>query len=275
MASKVNENRSMHDLSVVLPCYRSARIARQSVSELRDFLELGKFTWEIIVVDDGGGDFGSEPLSADDRIRLLVLPANIGKGGAVAAGMLSARGAARIYTDVDLPYDLNLIFVAAELLLERRFHMVIGDRTMPSSQYGSELGFQRRVASRVFSTFVGTIVTGGFFDTQCGLKGLRGDVAEEIFRLTRLTGFAFDVEVVYLGLFYHMDIKRIPVQLRRQELSSVRLVSDSFRMFVDVFRIKYHQLRGYYEDSQLSAIVLEDFRSVAALANVRATSRIV
>lgn len=246
-------------LSVVLPCYKAATLARRTVAELADFLESYKYPWEIIVVDDGGGDFGSEPVSLDPRIRLLKLPVNTGKGGAVAAGMIEAKGCARVFTDVDLPYGPAAVAVASEYILERQFHMVLGDRTMRASRY-SDTTSGRQLASSFFSRFVGILVTGGFFDTQCGLKGFRGDVADAIFRLVNLKGFAFDVEVVYLALRYHADIKRIPVQLLTNDQSSVRISHDSLRMFFDVLRIKYYQLRGSYDDDRLARIVSEDFQ---------------
>jgi len=246
-------------LSVVLPCYRAADLARRSVLELADFLESSRHSWEIIVVDDGGGDFGSDQIASDPRITLLKLPVNEGKGAAVAAGMLQAKGCARVFTDVDLPYGAAAVAVAAEYILERQFHMVLGDRTMGTSRI-SDTTPRRQLASGFFSRFVGILVTGGFFDTQCGLKGFRGDVADAIFRLVKLKGFAFDVEVVYLALRYHADIKRIPVQLLANDRSSVRISHDSVRMFFDVLRIKYFQLQGCYDDDRLALIVQRDFQ---------------
>jgi hypothetical protein len=48
-----------------------------------------------------------------------------------------------------------------EFLLRRRFHLAIGDRTLADSSYELNVGAQRRLASAVFSKFVGTMVTGG------------------------------------------------------------------------------------------------------------------
>src|SRR5687767_9668281 len=95
------------ELSIVLPCYRAASLAARSVAALEAFLSAGTLSWEIIVVDDGGGDFDAD-WPVDGRIRLVRLPANRGKGAAVRAGMRAAKGGVRIFTDVDLPYDLDL-----------------------------------------------------------------------------------------------------------------------------------------------------------------------
>jgi dolichyl-phosphate beta-glucosyltransferase len=247
------------ELSVVLPCYRSASLAIRSVERLAAYLGGTGLSWEVIVVDDGGGDFPNDPWNPDGSARLIRLPINCGKGAAVGAGMRAARGWVRIFTDVDLPYDLTLLPVMAQYIRERGFHVVIGDRTLPGSSYHGEISTARRLASLVFSEFVGRLVTGGFFDTQCGLKALRGDVADALFGLRRLDRFAFDVELVYLSLRHKLDIKRIPVQLRNNETSTVRVGRDALRGVVDVLRIKYHQLRGHYESRELAALIRDEF----------------
>lgn len=249
------------DVSVVLPSYRAAALALRSVDRIRETLDEGRLSWEIIVVDDGGGDFEADAFAGDPSVRLLRLPRNVGKGAAVSAGMREAGGRVRIYTDADLPYDPDLMPVMAAYILDRGFHLVIGDRTLRGSSYHLKLGITRRALSGVFSAFVGTIVTGGFFDTQCGLKAIRGDVADVLFRLIRIDRFAFDVELVYLALKYGADIKRVPVRLERNDTSSVRVWRDSIRGAFDVLRIKYNQLTGCYSSPELAAIIAADFDS--------------
>jgi dolichyl-phosphate beta-glucosyltransferase len=256
----------MADLSVVLPCYRAAPLARRSVEHLRRELGMAGIDWEIVVVDDGGGDFADGEWENDERVTLVRLVTNKGKGAAVRTGMLAARGWVRIFTDVDVPFGADLVPVIASYLRDHAFHVVIGDRTLPGSEYRQQLPWRRRAASRLFTGFVGTLVTGGFFDTQCGLKGVRGDVADELFRLLRIDRFAFDVELVYVALKHRLDIKRVPVRLRNNETSSIRLFRDSLRGFIDVFRIKYHQMRGWYASPRLDEIVRRDFQDAATRA---------
>jgi dolichyl-phosphate beta-glucosyltransferase len=251
------------DLSIVLPCYRASTAARAAVEELRTFLEPTPWTWEIIVVDDGSGE-GPDAmrLPHDDRVRLVALPRNSGKGAAVRAGILAARGRARVFTDVDLPYEPELILVATECLLRHRYHVVVGDRSLPGSSYASELSAARRLSTRIFGWLVGRVITGGFFDTQCGFKGFRADVARELFALSRLDRFAFDVELIYLALAFRLDIKRIPVRVRPQVRSSVRLVRDSVQMLGDLCRIKLYQWTGSYQSSRLPSILEADFEEI-------------
>jgi dolichyl-phosphate beta-glucosyltransferase len=260
---------SAPDISIVIPCYHAARLAFRSVTELREYLPSTGMTFEVIVVDDGGGDIDALPFE-DPRFRLVKLPQNQGKGAAVKAGMREAKGKVRIFTDVDLPYGHELFPVIVYLIREKGFHVVIGDRSLPDSAYATELTASRKLASGVFSFFIGRFVTGGFFDTQCGLKAFRGDVCDELFRLSRIDRFAFDVELVYLTLKHKLDMKRIPVRLKANETSSVRIVRDSLNMLRDVLAIKYRQMKGMYASPLLERIVSEDFAMAKAAASASA-----
>lgn len=251
------------EISVVLPCFRAAERAMVSVTELRPVLEAAApGSWEIVVVDDGGRDFSSHPWKAEPAVRLLQLPHNAGKGRAIKTGMLKASGHARVYTDVDLPYGPELIPVIADLLLRESFHLVIGDRRLPTSRYREEMGPVRRWLSAAGTFFIGTLVTGGFFDTQCGLKGVRGDVADLLVPRLTIERFAFDVELVYLALRHNCDIKRIPVELRAdREPSTVRPLRDALQAARDVFGIKIRALRGDYDCPPLARLLDAEFRS--------------
>ena len=43
------------------------------------------------------------------------------------------------------------------------------------------------------------VLLGHFRDTQCGLKGFRGDIGRSLFERTRIDGFAFDVELFLIA----------------------------------------------------------------------------
>jgi dolichyl-phosphate beta-glucosyltransferase len=250
-------------LSVVLPCHRGAAVLQRTAEVLVGYLPTVVAAWEVVVVDDGGNDFVRHPLPADPRIRTIVHPVNRGKGAAVRTGMLAATGEVRIFTDVDLPYDRELLPVILEFIHRRGFHMVVGDRSLPGSQYRQATG-TRHLVSALGSWFIGSLVTGGFHDTQCGIKGVRGDVAEAIFPLVRTAGFAFDVEVIYLALKHGLDVKRLPVRLRRNASSSVRPLRDGLRAAVDIGAIKWRQLRGGYRSAALEDLPRRDVAAAMA-----------
>jgi dolichyl-phosphate beta-glucosyltransferase len=171
--------------------------------------------------------------------------------------MTAARGEIRAFTDADLPYGLDLLPLAMEWIRVRRYHAVLGDRTLPGSAYESA-GIQRTALSELASFVFRTLVTGGIYDTQCGFKVFRGDVAAELFRVARVDGFAIDVEVIYLLLKYRLDIKRVPVRLADNGPSSVHLLRDSARAARDVLAIRADWAAGRYRSRALAAILRDE-----------------
>jgi dolichyl-phosphate beta-glucosyltransferase len=274
---RTNQTPARPALSVILPCYRSAALARQSVTRLNNALAGRIDRYEIIVVDDGFGDceavLGSMVAGRGGSISVITLPENKGKGAAVAAGMRAATGDVRVFTDIDLPYGTTPVMLMENLIRVRGFHMVIGDRTFPQSRYDTELSLGRRIASAVFSRVTSTIITGGFFDTQCGLKGFRGDIADVLFSLQKVERFAFDVELIYLALKHGLEIKRIPVVLEDNMTSSVRLGRDSLQTLVDVMKIKLNQMRGAYASPHLSSLVARECATTSAPLRTPAVAR--
>lgn len=235
-------------LSLIIPSYDSAGILRRNLPLLLDYLKPQAYSWEVIVVDDGSGDHGAtETVCRDLGCRYVGHERNRGKGAAVRAGMQAATGRFRLFTDADIPYELDAIERMLHYLDFKEFDMAVGDRNMEGSTYHDEIPKLRKLTSIFFTWFVGTIVTANFFDTQCGIKGFRAEAAGFIFRHARLDGFAMDVELIYIALKRNLEIKRIPVRLRNQEKSTVRVLRHGTAMFFDLFKIKYYNMKGYYK----------------------------
>ena len=235
-------------LSIVLPSYKGADILKKHLPDFIRYLKQKGFAFEIIVVDDGSQDAGATQIVAEENgCFYMANPRNLGKGAAVRKGMLAAKGDFRIYTDVDIPFRFPVIDQFLRYLDFKEFDVVIGDRTLPQSAYFTQIPLLRKIGSRVMSLIIGRFVAGGMFDTQCGIKGFRADVAEDLFSRSRIRGFAFDVELLYIALKRNYDIKRLPVQLRCNEGSSVNVLRDGLGMSLDLLRLKWNHLRGLYE----------------------------
>jgi dolichyl-phosphate beta-glucosyltransferase len=237
------------ELSFVLPSYKGAAQLEQALPALQDWLKrLGK-TAEIIVVDDGSGDNGAtERVVSAAGCKFIGLPKNMGKGGAVRAGMRAATGRFRLFTDADVPFDEMSMELFVQYLSEKEYDIVIGDRTLEASRYFTEISGARKLGSGIFTFFVGRFVTTGLHDTQCGLKGFRASIADDLFGVSKLNSFAFDVELLYIALKRNYDIKRLPVVFKStHDQSSVSLLKHAPGMLLDLFRIKWNHIRGHYK----------------------------
>lgn len=234
-------------LSIVLPSYENADLIERHATMLLAYLHRLGVRHEVIVSDDGSRDGGRTRKVAEALgCRYVANQRNMGKGAAVRRGMLAARGRFCIFTDADVPYELETIERFLWYLDFKEFHIVVGDRTLEKSSYFVAVPLLRQLCSHVFSFIVGRFVAGGWFDTQCGIKGFRAEVAKALFSVARVNRFAFDIELFYIALKRNYDIKRLPVRLRCQEGSSVRVVRDGLAMLRDLGRIYWHQLVGHY-----------------------------
>jgi dolichyl-phosphate beta-glucosyltransferase len=243
-------------VSLVMPTYNSARYIGANVGRVLEFFAAAGIDGEVVVSDDGSTDGTAASIPAHDSVT-VIRSAHRGKGAALRAGMAAATGEIRAFTDADLPYGTDALPLALTYITDRRYHAVIGDRTLPGSAYEST-GPLRTAVSEVASFAFRTLVTGGIYDTQCGFKVFRGDVAQELFGLTRIDGFAIDVELIYLLLKYRLDVKRIPVRLVRNEPSSVRVIRDSADAFRDIATIRWNWATGTYRSEALVGLLQQD-----------------
>ncbi len=251
-------------VSLVIPAYNSARYLDHNVRRVLDFYARAGIDGEIVIADDGSTDGTADSIDGSERVRVLRLP-HRGKGAAVRDGMAATTGEICGFTDADLPYGADPLTLAISYIRDRRYHAVIGDRTLPGSSYAST-GLLRTAVSEFASFSFRTLVTGGIYDTQCGFKIFRGDVGREVFRVSRISGFAIDVEIIYLLLKYRLDVKRIPVRLERNEPSSVRVVRDSAAAFGDIATIRWNLAIGRYRAPLLVDLLDQELRRDVAEA---------
>ena len=245
------------NLSVVLPCFNAAEYLRPRVRLLIDYLADQPLSYELVLVDDGSDDGTREIIEElrGPQIVPVLLPENLGKFGALRAGMARTSGEACLFTDADVPYSLDVIPHMTRLVSELGFHIAVGDRTLNASAYAQK--GTRWIANRVFSNAIRLLYVGSLHDTQCGIKAFRGDVARAIFPLVQENGFVGDVELLYIALKYNLAIRRVPVRLRYQGASSVRVFRDGLSMLrgATLMRSKYR--RGEYESPSLRRIASE------------------
>lgn len=187
---------------IVLPCFNEAR--RLDLQAFRGFMATAASV-DLCFVDDGSTD--ATPAMLDmlatehaERIRVIRMPQNGGKGEAVRTGLLWAAGEGyelAAYLDADLAAPLD---AALELFTE------LGGRLALAMAIGSRvklLGWRirrserRHYLGRVFATFASITLGLPIYDTQCGAKALRL-VPEVVGQLEApfLSRWLFDVELI-------------------------------------------------------------------------------
>ncbi|MGH2922143.1 MAG: glycosyltransferase family 2 protein, partial [Gaiellaceae bacterium] len=119
-------------LSVVVPVYNQPDVAH-NVAVIRERVErkLGE-PIELIVVSDGSKQ-SETALAESERARVIHYDRNMGKGYAVKAGALAARGRFIAYIDADLDLDPASIPDFLRLAEAESLDFVIGSKRHPDS----------------------------------------------------------------------------------------------------------------------------------------------
>ena len=228
------------DISIILPAFNEAHRLLPSLEKLGRFCRDTFQEFEVVVVDDGSTD-GTWDLIQGYRgcpLRGVRLPQNRGKGAAVKAGMIEARGDFRFFTDSDLPYDLSAFTSAMHLFQDEGCDLVAGARDMAGSTDAAGTSRARKAASKVFSALTGALFGFDIRDSQCGFKGFTAKAAEALFGACMTPGYAFDVEILARARNLGLKICRIPVTLLVNQDSSIRLPRDGIVMLWEILKIR-------------------------------------
>jgi glycosyltransferase involved in cell wall biosynthesis len=249
----------MVTVSVILPVCNESACIGQSLAAILAFAKQYP-RYQFIFVDDGSIDdtaaLVSEQLAQQesDQFWLISYSINRGKGYAVKQGVEFADGDYICFMDGDLAYSLDHIEQMEKLL--QSYDIVIGCRDLvPESR--AQPSWLRKLTGRVFNWISRAVLQLPYRDMQAGLKGFRKPVAKDLFRRQRITGFAFDVELLYMAKQLGYQIAELPARLspsHRHKLSKISLGKDSFLMALDLLSIRFQSNITAYEKRSLAQL---------------------
>jgi dolichyl-phosphate beta-glucosyltransferase len=223
--------------SVVIPAYNEARRLPRYLYEVVTYFDGRDEPYEALVVDDGSTDDTAarvREMTTEHRgIVLVSLPANRGKGAAVAAGMRRARGALRLMTDADGATPI-VELKRLEAAVHGGADLAVGSRALPDPSVVVSARTHRRLSGRVFIAIARALGVRQVVDTQCGFKLFRGPVADDLFGALRTEGFGFDVELVLRAERAGYHIAEVPVNWADQPGSKVGVLKDGPRMIAEI-----------------------------------------
>jgi dolichyl-phosphate beta-glucosyltransferase len=234
-------------LSIIIPAHNEEHRLPDSLARIFAFLERQSYQSEVFVVENGSSDRTAqvvETMTASyPGLHLLREPVR-GKGRAVRRGMLETSGAFRFICDADLSMPIEEVnrFLPPAL---GDADIAIASREAPGAvRYGEPL--HRHWFGRAFNLLVRLLAVPGFHDTQCGFKCLKAEVADDLFRVQRLDGWTFDVELLFIALKRGYRVIEVPIPWYYNPGSRVSLITDSLAMLNDLFVIRRNWRAGLY-----------------------------
>lgn len=238
-------------LSIVIPAYNEEKRLPLALDPMLEHLQKKKIENEIIIVADKGKDRTFDVVkdyaNKYKNIRYIFNEKKAGKGYALRKGILSSKGDLVLFADADTSTSITELDTFLELI--KNADIVIGSRTHKQSDVTNKL------ISRVILGNLGNVllqiflIKGGIRDTQCGFKLFKGDVARKLFGLSKINGFGFDFEIIFLAQKNKYKIIEAPVKWEFCEGTKVTWQSH-FVTLNELFQIKLNQLKGVYSTKQ-------------------------
>jgi dolichyl-phosphate beta-glucosyltransferase len=235
-------------LSIIIPAYNEAERIPTTLIDMDKRLSGVDYSYEILVVNDGSKDATASVVKNMAKmvknLKLIDLPGNVGKGGAVKQGMLLAMGKIRLFMDADNSTSIDQ-FEKMISLFKDGYGVVIGSRALKGAQLDPPEPFYRQVIGKALNFLVQLFLLPGIWDTQCGFKAYTDEAAEKIFTISKTSGWGFDVETLALARQLGFRIKEIPVHWVNDTRSHVKF-SGGLQFLAETSTIRWRLWRDGY-----------------------------
>ncbi|XP_044769129.1 dolichyl-phosphate beta-glucosyltransferase isoform X2 [Neomonachus schauinslandi] len=223
-------------LSVVVPSYNEEKRLPVMMDEALGYLEERQ-------------NYGS------DKVRVITLVKNRGKGGAIRMGIFSSRGEKILMADADgatkFP-DVEKLEKGLNDLQPWPEQMAIacGSRAHLEKESIAQRSYFRTLLMYGFHFLVWFLCVKGIRDTQCGFKLFTREAASRTFSSLHIERWAFDVELLYIAQFFKIPIAEIAVNWTEIEGSKLVPFWSWLQMGKDLLFIRLRYLTGAWKLEQ-------------------------
>lgn len=185
-------------LTLFFPMWNEEEMILQTVDAAReigdDLVEVGTITsYEILLVDDAStdatGEIAEDLARSDPRIRVVHHEVNRKLGGSVKTGLAEAKGDIILYTDADMPFDLQDLHKALRLMRVYDADIVSAYRFDRTGE-----GALRALYSHVYNSMIKALLRLRIRDVNFAFKLVRRQVIDHIELVSE--GSFIDVELL-------------------------------------------------------------------------------
>jgi len=171
-------NPPVTDLSIIVPLYNEEESLRELTDWIGRVCAENKFTYEVILVDDGSSDNSWKVIEGlskkNQNLKGIRFRRNYGKSAALNKGFEAASGEIVITMDADLQDSPDEIPELAGMIREGGFDLVSGWKKKRHDPVG------KTVPSKFFNWITRKISRIKIHDFNCGLKAYRKEVIKNI-----------------------------------------------------------------------------------------------
>ncbi|MDO8646844.1 MAG: glycosyltransferase family 2 protein [Candidatus Diapherotrites archaeon] len=229
-------------VSLVMPAYNEEQRIMKVMPNYYSFLKNNFSDFEFIIVCNNCSDKTPEIVEKfsrkDKRIIFMNIPRKIGKGGAVIEGFKKASKDLIGFTDADSSTSPEQFCKLLAPIVEKNFDAAVASRALKESIVPKK-SIVRVILGRFFSVLVKVLFGLKINDTQCGAKLFRKKPLKGILSSLKITGWEFDVEVLWKLSKNGFSIAEVPITWSDAAGTKLNPVSDSFRMFAGLLKLRF------------------------------------
>lgn len=237
---------------LIVPCYNEE--ARLQVHKFMD----SNPSIDFIFANDGSTDGTlsviEKSLSLSGRFQIFTSNINLGKSNIIQLAYQSLKPEQKAkyqwigYWDADLATPLseleNMLKYAATFYDFQKVKAILGSRV---SRLGSRIvrSPRRHYLGRIFVTVASLALRLGPYDSQCGAKIFKPEIADIAFRTPFLSRWIFDLEIL-LRIGPDGVIESPLMQWQDVPGSKIRIFKVAPRILRDIFRIRKYYLENRF-----------------------------
>lgn len=221
-------------IAVTIPAYNEEETIAKVIADVKKALER-KYSYDIIVVDDGSTDMTAEKAKKAGAI-VYAHPRNYGLAEAFKTSMQKAlehKADAIIHIDADAQYDAQDIHKMLDKLSEG-YDLVLGSRFRGKIHSMPALN---RLGNKAFSAVISQITRQRITDAQTGLRVFTKDVA----KLPIISNYTYTQEQILRAAQAKYRIADVPVSFLKRKAGKSRLLRNPFdyamKAWITIFRI--------------------------------------
>jgi glycosyltransferase involved in cell wall biosynthesis len=242
------------EVAILIPCYNEEK--RLPVDEIYHFVKnSGKV--RLFLVDDGSRDNTGEiikGLANEDpqNISVILYNENQGKAETIRKSMIQLAKTNNFkyigFFDADLSTPLYEIDNFMKIFTTNpNLVLVMGSRV---KRLGASItrSWKRHVMGRIFASAISQILQIPVYDSQCGAKIIRSEIAEKIFEKRFISKWLFDMEMIG-RIILHLGYARALEAVYESPLNYWADDGDSRIRIKEVFKFPFELLkikREYY-----------------------------
>lgn len=230
-------------LSVLIPVYNEVHTLEEAVRRVRSV----RFPKEIIVIDDGSTDGSRELLKRlgtgenpgdnfPNEFKVVLQPANQGKGAAIRAGLSHVTGDVVIVQDADLEYDPHDYLNLLDPILAGKADVVYGTRFYGGGPH-RVLFFWHYLGNQILTLFSNILTNLNLTDMEVGYKMFKTEILKGI--NIKSNRFGFEPEITMKVAKKKCRVYEVPISYHGRTYAEGKKITWKDGIAAFYFLVRY------------------------------------